>query len=98
MTITRLKPAELYTKCDPKKFDFTTTAELPERLSALGQDRALSAVELGINIKSKGYNLFCLGPGRTAPDDASSNGETRPCGCCGHSVPYSGGTAPVPPP
>ena len=62
MTITRLKPAELYTKCDPKKFDFTTTAELPERLSALGQDRALSAVELGINIKSKGYNLFCLGP------------------------------------
>ena len=62
MTITRLKPEELYTKCDPKKFDFTTTAELPERLSALGQDRALSAVELGINIKSKGYNLFCLGP------------------------------------
>ena len=28
----------------------------------MGQDRALSAVELGINIKSKGYNLFCLGP------------------------------------
>ena len=62
MTISSPKPAELYTKCDPKKFDFTTTAELPERLSALGQDRALSAVELGINIKSKGYNLFCLGP------------------------------------
>jgi len=31
-------------------------------LSALGQDRAISAVELGINIKSRGYNLFCLGP------------------------------------
>ncbi len=62
MSISKLKSSELYVKCDPKKFDFSTTAELEERLSALGQDRALSAVELGINIKSKGYNLFCLGP------------------------------------
>ena len=62
MSISKLKSNQLYTKCDPKKFDFSTTAELEERLSALGQDRALSAVEIGINIKSKGYNLFCLGP------------------------------------
>ena len=62
MAISKLKSDELYKKCDPHKFEFTTTAELEERLSALGQDRALSAVELGINIKSKGYNLFCLGP------------------------------------
>mgnify|MGYP004625803047 CR=1 FL=1 len=62
MSITRLKSKELYTKCDPRKFKFSTTAELEERLSALGQDRALSAVEIGINIQSKGYNLFCLGP------------------------------------
>ncbi len=62
MTITKLKSDQLYTRCDPKSFDFNTTAELEERLSALGQDRALSAVEIGINIKSKGYNLFCLGP------------------------------------
>lgn len=62
MTITRLKSSQLYTKCDPKKFKFSSTAELEERLSALGQDRALSAVEIGINIQSKGYNLFCLGP------------------------------------
>lgn len=62
MAITKLKSDQLYTRCDPKGFDFSTTAELEERLSALGQDRALSAVEIGINIKSKGYNLFCLGP------------------------------------
>ena len=62
MSITELSPEELYTVCDPQKFDFATTAELEERISALGQDRAISAVELGINIKSKGYNLFCLGP------------------------------------
>ncbi len=62
MAITKLTSNQLYRKCDPAKFDFNTTAELAERLSALGQDRAISAVELGIHIKSRGYNLFCLGP------------------------------------
>ena len=62
MAITKLNSNQLYRKCDTAKFDFTTTADLEERLSALGQDRAISAVELGINIKSRGYNLFCLGP------------------------------------
>ena len=61
MSISKLKDSQLYTVCDPRKFDFASTAELEERLSALGQDRAISAVKLGINIKSKGYNLFCLG-------------------------------------
>ena len=62
MSISKLKPNQLYTTCNPQKFDFSSTAELEERMSAMGQDRAISAVELGINIKSKGYNLFCLGP------------------------------------
>ena len=62
MTISKLQSKELYTRCDPRKFKFSSTAELEERLSALGQDRALNAVEIGINIQSKGYNLFCLGP------------------------------------
>ena len=62
MSITKLSVSDLYKKCDLSKFDFNSTAELQERLSSLGQDRAISAVELGINIKSKGYNLFCFGP------------------------------------
>ena len=62
MSITKLKAKQVYTSCDPKKFRFSTTADLAERVSALGQDRAISAVELGINVKSKGYNLFCFGP------------------------------------
>ncbi|MBP5353119.1 MAG: AAA family ATPase [Alphaproteobacteria bacterium] len=62
MAITKLTSNQLYRKCDTSKFDFNTTADLEERLSALGQDRAISAVELGIHIRSRGYNLFCLGP------------------------------------
>ena len=62
MAITKLTSDQLYRKCDPSKFDFNSTADLEERLSALGQNRAIHAVELGIHIKSRGYNLFCLGP------------------------------------
>ncbi len=62
MAITKLTSNQLYRKCDTSKFNFSTTADLAERLSALGQDRAISAVELGIHIRSRGYNLFCLGP------------------------------------
>ncbi|MDD4556087.1 MAG: AAA family ATPase [Alphaproteobacteria bacterium] len=62
MAISKLTTKELYNKCKYSKFKFASTAELEEKLSALGQDRALSSVEIGINIQSKGYNLFCLGP------------------------------------
>lgn len=62
MSITKLNASQLYKKCDLSIFDFNSTAELEEFLSSLGQDRAMSAVELGINIKSKGCNLFCFGP------------------------------------
>lgn len=62
MAISKLKSSEVYKKCDYSKFKFKSTTELEEGLSALGQDRALSAVDMGINIKSKGYNLFCFGP------------------------------------
>ncbi|MFV0626012.1 MAG: Lon protease family protein [Alphaproteobacteria bacterium] len=62
MAISKLSTKELYNKCKYSKFKFATTADLEEKLSALGQDRALSSVEIGINIQSKGYNLFCLGP------------------------------------
>ena len=41
MAITKLTSEQLYRKCDAAKFDFTTTADLEERLSALGQDRAI---------------------------------------------------------
>ncbi len=83
MAITKLTSEQLYRKCDPSKFGFKTTADLEERLSALGQDRAISAVELGINIKSRGYNLFCLGPEGTGKTSLvkrilEKDGKTRP--------------------
>ncbi|MGD9638101.1 MAG: AAA family ATPase [Alphaproteobacteria bacterium] len=57
-----LKPEQLYTKSNPEDFGFKTTTDLEEMMSPLGQERAINAVNFGINVHSKGYNLFCLGP------------------------------------
>jgi predicted ATP-dependent protease len=48
--------------CDPAQFQFASTAELADLDRAIGQERALSAVEFGVGIGREGYNLFALGP------------------------------------
>ncbi len=60
----RLQPLaaeSLYKHCDPKTFSFGTTAELAELDIAVGQQRALSALEFGVRMTGDGYNLFVLG-------------------------------------
>jgi lon-related putative ATP-dependent protease len=48
--------------CDPGQFSFQTTAELADLEAALGQSRALGAIEFGVGIRREGYNLFAMGP------------------------------------
>ena len=56
-------PAEaLRRRCDPAQFDFATTAELADLEAALGQARALGAIEFGVGMRNEGYNLFAMGP------------------------------------
>ena len=40
---------------------FVTTRELPPCDSLIGQDRAADALNLGLSIKSKGYNIYAAG-------------------------------------
>ena len=48
--------------CDPAIFPFNTTDELQDlRGTLLGQARAQSAIEFGVNVHRDGYNLFVLG-------------------------------------
>lgn len=56
---------ELYKCCDQKIFKFNTTAELPDVIEIIGQDRALRAIDLGLNLDSKGFNIFILGENGT---------------------------------
>lgn len=56
---------ELYKCCDPKIFRFDTTDELPESVETIGQGRALSSIDFGLNLDSKGFNIFILGESGT---------------------------------
>lgn len=57
----RLSPEELEWRCDPAQFDFDTTRSLNCLEEAIGQDRALTAIEFGLGIDAKGFNIFILG-------------------------------------
>lgn len=56
---------DLYRQCDTKLFRFKTTDELPPFEGTIGQDRALSAIDFGLSLESKGFNIYVLGEGGT---------------------------------
>lgn len=53
---------ELKMICNPDLFDFETTAELAPMVSGIGQDRGIKALEFGVNVDIKGYNMYLEGP------------------------------------
>jgi len=57
-----LAPELLRYKADPASLGFASTAELEPTSGLIGQDRALKAIELGVNIRQHDFNLFVLGP------------------------------------
>jgi lon-related putative ATP-dependent protease len=63
--INPLSPDQLSNQCDPDQFSFETTAELEPLDAAIGQKRAIDAVQFGVGIRQPGYNLFALGPNGT---------------------------------
>jgi len=56
-----IKFSDLRSICDPKMFTFKTTAEVDPLDKVIGQERAVQAIEFGLNIKSPGYNIFVTG-------------------------------------
>ncbi len=48
--------------CDPNIFDFETTENLESITTGIGQDRGIKALEFGINVNIKGYNVYLEGP------------------------------------
>ncbi len=53
---------DLKITCDPNVFKFNTTAEIDSISTGIGQDRGIKALEFGINVDIKGYNLYLEGP------------------------------------
>jgi lon-related putative ATP-dependent protease len=56
---------ELYRCCDPSVFTFESTDELGEMTETIGQERALRAIDFGLNLDSSGFNIFMLGENGT---------------------------------
>jgi ATP-dependent Lon protease len=56
-----LPPSELRWTCDPEIFDFETTHSLEPIEGIIGQERALKALRLGVDLYSPGYNIFVTG-------------------------------------
>lgn len=53
---------ELKMTCNPKIFDFETTKELSPIIEGIGQERGIKALEFGVKVDVKGYNLYLEGP------------------------------------
>ncbi|MBM4176507.1 MAG: peptidase [Ignavibacteria bacterium] len=58
---TPLLPSELRWTCSPEIFDFETTRQLEPIEGIIGQERALKALRLGVDLYSPGYNIFVTG-------------------------------------
>jgi len=56
-----LKPSELKLKVDPDFFKFESTSNVPSIQEIIGQERALKALKVGVELWSSGYNTFITG-------------------------------------
>ena len=57
----KLTAEQLRNSCDPAELGFETTAELESLTEVIGQDRAVRAIQFGVDISSSGFNLFLAG-------------------------------------
>ncbi|MBI3451129.1 MAG: AAA family ATPase [Acidobacteria bacterium] len=65
----RLTPAELRWTCDPSKYDLDVPESESRLIGIIGQERAIRAMKMGIELYSPGYNVFVCGitgTGRTS--------------------------------
>jgi len=52
---------QLRWRCDPNSLPFETTEAIPPCEEIIGQERALEAIRVGLDINSIGYNIFVTG-------------------------------------
>lgn len=58
----KLTAEQLSNPCDPKIFGFKTTEEVKPLEGSVGQNRAVDAVDFGIDIDTSGFNIYASGP------------------------------------
>jgi hypothetical protein len=61
MCFIEVPPEKLRWTCDPDTFGFENTGECEQIKGIIGQERALSAIRMGLEIDSPGYNIYASG-------------------------------------
>jgi lon-related putative ATP-dependent protease len=56
-----LKATDLRCVCDPRVFEFKNTSQINPLDEVIGQERAVQALEFGLNMNHSGYNIFVTG-------------------------------------
>jgi lon-related putative ATP-dependent protease len=56
-----LRADELCRRLDPARLKFSSTAEVEPLVGTIGQPRALDALEYGLEVTTRGFNLFVAG-------------------------------------
>jgi len=56
-----LPPEKLRWRCDPADIPFESTAQIEPTAGDMGQERALRALRMGVELTASGYNLFVCG-------------------------------------
>ena len=83
-------PIEQYSRiCDPNNVGCETSAELSTTKSIIGQERAVAALQFGLGIKERGFNIYVAGQpgtGRTTAIkrflEEAAQSELRPSDWC----------------
>lgn len=57
----RIPPEALRRFCNPDDLGFETTEDIAPVIGTVGQDRAVAALDFGLEINTPGYNLFVTG-------------------------------------
>src|SRR3984885_6694336 len=75
-----LPPEKLRWRCDTSRLPFETTAQAELREGFIGQERALRALKMGVELSAPGYNIFVCGLAGTSRGGtiASMIGELHP--------------------
>ena len=61
----KLAPEQLFKRCDPAELGFDCTDKVTPVPGTIGQERAMSAIEFGLSLNSKGFNIYILGESGT---------------------------------
>ena len=59
--IRKLEPGDVRRTCDPASLGFESTETLEAPIAIIGQDRALKALQFGLQIQNSGFNIYAAG-------------------------------------